>query len=45
MKNRVKLHSAVHCTVNIVMLRFVIYALSSFTLFFMIVRAAISSYS
>ncbi len=38
------LHSAVHCTVNIVMLRFVIYALSSAVLFFMIIRAALAHY-
>jgi hypothetical protein len=38
------LHSAVHCTVNIVMLRFVIYALSSATLFFMIIKAALAHY-
>lgn len=34
------IHSAVHCTVNIVMLRFVVYALSSVCVFFMILRAA-----
>ncbi len=38
------LHSAVHCTVNIVMLRFIIYALSSAALFFMIVRATIEHF-
>lgn len=36
------LHSAVHCTVNIVMLRFVIYALSSACVFFMILRAFVN---
>lgn len=35
-------HSAIHCTVNIVMLRFVVYALSCACVFFMIVRAALS---
>lgn len=39
------LHSAIHCTVNIVMLRFVLYALSSLCLFFMIMRAAISHFT
>jgi len=34
-------HSAVHCTVNIVMLRFVLYAISCTILFFMTVRAAV----
>lgn len=37
-------HSAVHCTANIVMLRFIIYALSSVALFFMIVRATIEHF-
>ncbi len=36
------LHSAVHCTVNIVMLRFGLYAVSSAALWFMIVRAALT---
>ena len=35
------LHSLVHCTVNIVILRFWLYALSSLALWFMIVRAAL----
>lgn len=39
------LHSAIHCTVNIVMLRFVLYALSSLCVFFMIMRAAISHFT
>lgn len=39
------LHSAIHCTVNIVMLRFAVYALSSLCVFFMIVRAAISYFA
>ncbi len=34
-------HSAVHCTVNIVLLRFGVYALSCACVFFMIVRAAL----
>jgi len=34
------LHSAVHCTVNIVILRFWLYALSTLMVWFMIVRAA-----
>jgi hypothetical protein len=33
-------HSAVHCTVNIVMVRFGLYALSSLALWFMALRAA-----
>jgi hypothetical protein len=37
------LHSAVHCTVNIVLLRFWLYCLSSLALWFMIVRAAWSA--
>ena len=36
------LHSAVHCTVNIVMLPFTLYALSSLALWFMVLRAAFS---
>lgn len=39
------LHSAVHCTVNIVMLRFALYALSCGCVFFMLIRAAIGHYS
>ncbi len=38
------LHSAVHCTVNIVMLRFVLYALSCVCVFFILIRAAIGHY-
>jgi len=38
------MHSAVHCTVNIVMLRFGIYAVSSLALWFMVVRAGIEFY-
>jgi hypothetical protein len=35
------LHSAVHCTINIVMLRFWLYAVSSAALWFMLARAAL----
>lgn len=34
------LHSAVHCTVNIVMLRFSLYCISALALWFMLLRAA-----
>jgi hypothetical protein len=34
-------HSAVHCTINIVVLRFWIYALATLALWFMVVRAAL----
>ena len=34
-------HSAVHCTVNIVLVRFGLYALSSLALWFMVLRAAL----
>jgi hypothetical protein len=34
------LHSAVHCTVNIVMVRFWLYCVSALALWFMVVRAA-----
>ena len=36
-------HSAIHCTVNIVMARFVAYVLSSFALWFMLARAVLNS--
>jgi hypothetical protein len=36
------LHSAVHCTVNIVILRFWLYCISALALWFMIVRAGFS---
>ena len=39
------LHSMVHCTVNIVMLRFAIYAASSLALFFMLARAAAAHFA
>jgi hypothetical protein len=35
------LHSAVHCTINIVILRFWLYAISTLVLWFMIIRAAL----
>ena len=35
------LHSAIHCTINIVMLRFWIYAIASAALWFMVIRAAL----
>jgi hypothetical protein len=35
------LHSAVHCTINIVILRFILYAVSSVIMFFMLFRALI----
>jgi hypothetical protein len=37
------LHSAVHCTINIVILRFWLYCISALALWFMIIRAAISA--
>jgi hypothetical protein len=36
------LHSAVHCTINLVMLRFYLYLLSTVALWFIAVRAALS---
>jgi hypothetical protein len=35
------LHSAVHCTINIVMLRFYLYLVSTLAVWFMVVRAAL----
>jgi len=35
------LHSAVHCTVNIVILRFWLYCISALALWFMVIRAAL----
>jgi hypothetical protein len=35
------LHSAVHCTINTVMLRFWLYAIASAALWFMLLRAAV----
>ena len=37
------LHSAVHCTFNFIPLRFVLYVISAGTLWFMVVRAAVSA--
>jgi hypothetical protein len=37
------LHSAVHCTVNIVILRFWLYCVSAMALWFMVARAAVSA--
>jgi len=39
------LHSAVHCTVNVVMLRFVLYAISSLILFLMTLRAVVAYFT
>ena len=38
------LHSAVHCTINIVLLRFTLYALSCTCLFFVLLRSAITHF-
>ena len=38
-------HSAVHCTINVVMVRFGLYALSSLALWFMVLRAAFEFFS
>jgi hypothetical protein len=35
------LHSAVHCTVNVIMVRFTVYAISSLAVWFMVARAAL----
>jgi hypothetical protein len=37
------LHSAVHCTVNVVMVRFWLYAISALALWFMVARVALSA--
>jgi hypothetical protein len=37
------LHSAVHCTVNIVLIRFWLYCLSALALWFMVVRAGLNA--
>jgi hypothetical protein len=39
------LHSAVHCTINIVILRFWLYLISTLALWFMVIRAAMSALS
>jgi hypothetical protein len=36
------LHSAVHCTINLVMLRFYLYLFSTLAVWFIAVRAALS---
>ena len=36
------LHSAVHCTINIVLLRFILYAISSLALWFVLLRAVLA---
>lgn len=36
------LHSAVHCTINIVILRFYLYLVSTLAVFFILLRAALS---
>jgi hypothetical protein len=36
------LHSAVHCTINIVMLRFYLYLIATMAVWFMLVRAALA---
>jgi hypothetical protein len=36
------LHSAVHCTINIVLVRFWLYCLSALALWFMIIRASVN---
>jgi hypothetical protein len=38
------LHSAVHCTINIVILRFWLYCISALALWFMIIRATMSTF-
>jgi hypothetical protein len=37
------LHSAVHCTVNIVLVRFWLYCISALALWFMLARAAVTT--
>jgi hypothetical protein len=37
------LHSAVHCTVNIVLIRFWLYCISALALWFMVVRAGVGA--
>jgi hypothetical protein len=39
------LHSAVHCTFNVVIVRFWLYFVSSIALWFMVVRAALAAFS
>ena len=39
------LHSVMHCTANIVMVRFGLYLVSAFSLWFMVMRAALSYFA
>ena len=39
------LHSAVHCTINIVMLRFYLYLISALAVWFMLARAALAHFA
>jgi hypothetical protein len=39
------LHSAVHCTFNLVMLRFYLYLISTLALWFMFARAALGHFA
>jgi len=39
------LHSAVHCTINIVILRFWLYCISALALWFMVARAALGAFT
>ena len=39
------LHSVMHCTANIVMVRFSLYVVSAFSLWFMVVRAALGYFA
>jgi hypothetical protein len=39
------MHSAVHCTFNLVMLRFYLYAISTLALWFIAIRAALAYFS
>ena len=38
------LHSAVHCTINVVMVRFYLYLVSTLAVWFMLIRAALSHF-
>ena len=39
------LHSAVHCTINLVMLRFYLYLIATLMVWFMVVRAALAYFA
>jgi hypothetical protein len=39
------LHSAVHCTINIVLVRFWLYCISALALWFMIIRASVDAFT